>query len=272
AAALLVHDLGEHGGRFTPLAERLAGHGFVTVAPDLRGHGRSDGRRGHVSRFEIFLQDLDRFRRVAQGLTDPGCPLFLLATGLGGLVVLRYLQEFGAPVSGAVLAAPWIAGVPFPSTAASFARVLGRVLPAIRLSTGSDAPRRSRGPAARPAQRDDPLAHDAFTPRLYNEVTAAMRQVPRRRCRLAVPVLVLLGEDDRIADQDRTAALLHSLDGAALEVRRCAGRAHEALHGTAPEAVLSDVTAWLEDQIEGSAAETAVSAGIALALRGARSE
>src|SRR5690606_12597360 len=268
AAALLVHDLGEHGGRFTPLAERLAGHGFVTVAPDLRGHGRSDGRRGHVSRFEIFLQDLDRFRRAAHGLTDPGCPLFLLATGLGGLVVLRYLQEFGAPVNGAVLAAPWIADVPFPPTAASLARLLGRVLPAIRLTTGLDAARPGRIPAADPAQRDDPLAHDAFTPRLYNEVTAAIRQVLRRRSRLAVPLLVLLGEDDRATDPDRTAALLRSLEGAALEVRRCGGRAHETFTGTAAEAVLSDVTAWLEDQIEGIAAETAAVAGIALALRG----
>src|SRR5690606_7306606 len=231
AAALVVHDLGEHGGRYAPLAERLAGHGFVTVAPDLRGHGRSDGRRGYVSRFEVFLQDLDRFRREAQGLTDPGRPLFLLATGLGGLVVLRYLQEFGAPVSGAVLAAPWIAGAPLPPTATSLARILGRVLPAIRLSTGLHAPRPGRAPVADPAQRDAALAHHAFPPRRYNEVAAAMRQVPRRRCRLAVPLLVLLGRDDRITDPDRTAALLHSLDGAALEVRRCAGRAHEALRG-----------------------------------------
>ena len=43
AAALVVHDLGEHGGRYAPLAERLAGHGFVTVAPDLRGAGDSPG-------------------------------------------------------------------------------------------------------------------------------------------------------------------------------------------------------------------------------------
>src|SRR5690606_27808802 len=106
AAALVVHDLGEHGGRYAPLAERLAGHGFVTVADGLRVRARYDGRGGKVSRFWVFVLDLDRFRRGAEGLVEPGRPLFRLASGLGGLVVLRFLQEFGAPVSGAALAAP----------------------------------------------------------------------------------------------------------------------------------------------------------------------
>ncbi len=269
AAALVVHDLGEHGGRYAPLAERLAGHGFVTVAPDLRGHGRSDGRRGHVSRFEVFLQDLDRFRREAQGLTEPGRPLFLLATGLGGLVVLRYLQEFGAPVSGAVLAAPWIAGVPFPPATCSLARVLGRILPATRLSAGLDAARPDRDPAARLTHADDALAHDTFTPRLYREATAATAQVLRRRGRIGAPLLVLLGEGDGATGPERTVALLRSLDHAALEVRRYAGRAHDFLSDAGAEPVLSAVMAWLEAQLEGYTAETAVGAGTALALSGA---
>jgi len=266
AAALVVHDLGEHGGRYAPLAEHLADRGFVTIAPDLRGHGRSDGRRGHVSRFEVFLQDLDRFRREAQGLTEPGSPLFLLAAGLGGLVALRYLQEFGAPVSGAVLAAPWIGGAPFQPTSASLARALGRILPALRLSAGLGAARADRGIAGGPPHGDDPLAHDAFTPRLYQEVTAATTQVFQRRGRIAAPLLVLLGEEDRVADPERAAALLRSLDRPALEVRHCAGRAHDLLGVADAEPLLSMVVAWLEDQLERYTAETAVGAGTLLAL------
>lgn len=266
AAALVVHDLGEHGGRYAPLAGHLAGRGIVTVAPDLRGHGRSDGRRGHVSRFEVFLQDLDRFRCEAQGLTGPGSPLFLLGIGLGGLIVLRYLQEFGAPVSGAVLVDPWIGGAPLRPVAVSLARALGRVLPALRLRLGLGVARALGDPTAGPPHADEPLAHDSFTPRFYREATAAMDQLLQRRGRVAVPLLVLLGEGARGTDPERTTALLRSLDHPVLEVRRCAGRPLHPLGGPGAEPLLSAVVAWMENRIRLDTVETAVGAGTGFAF------
>jgi lipase len=37
-----VHGIGQHGGIFAGLAERLVASGFQVVAVDLRGHGKSD--------------------------------------------------------------------------------------------------------------------------------------------------------------------------------------------------------------------------------------
>ena len=78
AAIAVVHGLGDHGGRYDAVAHRLAAYGFSTFALDLRGHGLSEGRRGHVKRFGAYLQDVDRFRRELHGLVDVGTPLFLL--------------------------------------------------------------------------------------------------------------------------------------------------------------------------------------------------
>lgn len=260
AAMLLVHGLGEHGGCYARLAERLAEHGFVTFAPDLRGHGRSDGRRGHVSRFEIYLQDLDRFRREAQGLLDPGLPFFLLGHGLGGLVVLRYLEEFGAPVSGAILSSPWVAGSsPFPRSRTALARLLERVLPAVRLATRLDPGLATRDPEPG-AVCDDPLSHDAFTPRLLREVSAAMDQALQRRVRPAAPLLVMLGAEDRVTASQRTAALLRSLPGASLQTRRYEGRGHDVLGGAGADEVLDDLVGWLEERLEAAAVESAAGA------------
>jgi lipase len=41
-AVVCVHGIGQHGGIFAGLAERLAQDGFRVVALDLRGHGESD--------------------------------------------------------------------------------------------------------------------------------------------------------------------------------------------------------------------------------------
>src|SRR5690606_25399896 len=68
AALVVVHGLGEHSGRYAEFGERMAGYGISTFAMDLRGHGLSEGRRGHVPSFDIFLQELDRFRCEVEGL------------------------------------------------------------------------------------------------------------------------------------------------------------------------------------------------------------
>jgi alpha-beta hydrolase superfamily lysophospholipase len=56
AAGVLVHGLGEHAGRYERVGERFAGAAMALHAFDLRGHGRSSGRRGHL-RFETALDD-----------------------------------------------------------------------------------------------------------------------------------------------------------------------------------------------------------------------
>ena len=71
AALLVLHGLGEHSGRYLQLGASMVDHEISTFALDLRGHGVSEGRRGYVARFEMFLQDVDRFRREVQGLVDP---------------------------------------------------------------------------------------------------------------------------------------------------------------------------------------------------------
>ena len=54
----VLHGLGEHCGRYGHIAEQFAAAGYATRAFDLRGFGRSQGRRGHM-RFARTLQDLD---------------------------------------------------------------------------------------------------------------------------------------------------------------------------------------------------------------------
>src|SRR5207249_4519809 len=57
---------------------------------DQRGHGRSCGRRGYLSRFSQLLGDLQAFRRAVRLRTDRS--QLLLGISFGGLVALRYLE------------------------------------------------------------------------------------------------------------------------------------------------------------------------------------
>ena len=84
---LLCHGANEYMGRYTHVIEALNGAGYNVHGMDLRGHGHSGGRRGHVQRWVHYSEDM---RTVAQSI---GKPLVILAHSMGGLVTLECMRE-----------------------------------------------------------------------------------------------------------------------------------------------------------------------------------
>src|SRR5437867_5846463 len=66
AALLLLHGWSDHAGRWREVGERLRDAGLAAYLLDQRGHGRSGGRRGYLSRFSQLLGDLQAFRRAVR--------------------------------------------------------------------------------------------------------------------------------------------------------------------------------------------------------------
>ena len=77
ARLVIAHGLGEHAGRYGNVVDRLLPKGISIWAPDHRGHGRSDGNRGHVEHFSQYVADL----RLTVELARRELP----AAGLGGV-------------------------------------------------------------------------------------------------------------------------------------------------------------------------------------------
>ncbi len=59
AVLCLVHGLGEHSGRYGEVAQTLSNAGYALLAFDLRGHGKTPGRRGHAPSYEAVMKDID---------------------------------------------------------------------------------------------------------------------------------------------------------------------------------------------------------------------
>jgi alpha-beta hydrolase superfamily lysophospholipase len=78
ARLLIVHGYGEHAGRYIHFMQWLAERGVASEAIDLRGHGRSPGRRGFVVRWDEYIDDLkaflDRDREHIDGNRSTGAP------------------------------------------------------------------------------------------------------------------------------------------------------------------------------------------------------
>ena len=84
---IALHGLGEHSGRYAWFAEQVAQSGGNFLCLDLRGHGKSQGIRGHSPSYEQLLDDLARFIKIqAEESTQKDIPTFLLGHSLGAEV------------------------------------------------------------------------------------------------------------------------------------------------------------------------------------------
>ena len=251
AAVLVLHGWADHAGRWREVGERLRDAGLATYLLDQRGHGRSGGRPGYLSRFSQLLGDLQAFRRAARLRTD-GRQL-LLGLGFGGLVALRYLEtQPSDAIAAAVVCCPWL-GPAFKAPA--WTRVAGRVLqdlwPTLSMPLRLDPEQLSRDPAVNKAYSEDPAVHDVISPGAWREIKWAQGAVVADAQRIESPLLLLLAGEDRVVDAHLGRAFADGLTGAA-EVRWYPEMYHEILHDPQRERAVGDILGFVDAQLDRS--------------------
>lgn len=213
---------------------------------DLRGHGRSSGRRGDT-RFGPALDDVERLLANA-GAAHPGVPRLLYGHSLGALMVLTCLARRRPPVAAAVVSAPPLSNaLRLQRGKVLLARSLGRVLPWLTLPTGLDAQSLSRDPTVVAAYRADPLVHGSASLGLARDSLVATAQVEAAWA-LPVPVLVVHGSADRIAFPEGSRALAARLPGT-VTLHEYPGLFHEPHNEPERQRVLDAVVAWLDAHV-----------------------
>ncbi len=97
AQLLFLHASAVHSDFYLPLAISLAEAGIRVWLPDLRGHGRSKGTRGHVVRFQDYLDDLTAIWAEFSASATTPLPSLLGGESLGGLIAMLTAQSQVSP-------------------------------------------------------------------------------------------------------------------------------------------------------------------------------
>jgi alpha-beta hydrolase superfamily lysophospholipase len=238
---LIVHGLGEHGGRYAHVAEALARRGYGVTALDLRGHGGSGGKRGHVDGWGDYVADV---RAAAAHL---GGTLSLFAHSMGGLVVADAVESgMPVPLRGVAMSNPLVAlRVVPPALKVRAARVLSRVLPRLSLGNEVNPAHVSRDAEVVRRYEADPQVFGTITPRWATEMERARARVLERAAQFQAPLLMMVSEGDKIVDPAGGRALAQGVAGPA-RVLEYGPLYHELVNEPEQAQVIADLGDWFD--------------------------
>jgi acylglycerol lipase len=249
AVLFIVHGLGEHSGRYANVVNRFVPSGYAVYGLDQIGHGKSEGGREQVERFEDFTDNLTIYYNMVKAW-QPGKPIFLYGHSLGGLIACYHLLDHQADFKGAVISA---ALVRVPANISPLTVTVGKMLSAIAPKAGViplNAAGISRDPAVVKAYEDDPLVFHGKTPaRLSAEMLKAMMRITAEAGRITLPVFILQGSADKLVDPGDAQLLYDKVSSNDKTLRMYDGLYHEVHNEPEREMMFKDLEAWLKAHV-----------------------
>jgi len=271
---VLVHGLGEHSGRYCNVVKALTAAGYAVYSFDNQGHGRSEGQRGHINRWQDYRNNIRYFLQLVRQ-QEPTAPLFLMGHSLGGLIVLDYVLRSSAlrsdgtalsnqdhpqehsEASGSEFAALNLVGIvvsappiqPAKGTASSvrimIARLLSGLLPRLPLKMGLDKKGLSRSSEAIEDLVDDPLIHPYVTLRWGSETLKTIAWVKANIDRLCLPILLTHGDADPIIAPAGSYEIFQQIPTPNKTLTLYPGSYHEPHNDLDADVVTTDLVNWL---------------------------
>lgn len=248
AVVCLVHGLGEHSSRYTHVAEAFNKEGIILFTADLRGHGKSDGARGHINSIEDFMEDIDGLFGQARS-RYVGLPLFLYGHSLGGILVLHYTLLRKPNIKGVIATSPGLhTALEKQPLKVLLAKVLGALAPTTSLASGLDANGISHDEKVIQAYNNDPLVHDKVTLGFGRIMLGVTKWTLENAKNFPLPLLLLHGKKDPIAFVSSSTEFAESLKEKSTLVLWDEGF-HE-LHNEPEKAeVFKTMTLWMDARL-----------------------
>lgn len=230
---LLVHGYADHSARFDHVVSIWCERGLSVARFDLRGHGHSDGPRGHVIRFSDYVGDVTALFTKLEGSAEwTGTePPVLFGHSLGGLIASHAALELGPRVGGLALTSPFF-GVAKPPLAIQriLAPIVARVAPTLKQPSGLLGRDMTHDEAIVRAYDSDPLRFNHVTVGWFNEVSRAQADIMDRASTLTTPCFCIAAGDDRAVSVAATRRFFQLIGSAEKELDVRPGLFHEVLN------------------------------------------
>lgn len=247
---VIQHGFGEHGGRYGHLLDALAGQGYRVYSIDSRGHGQSEGKRGHTDQFQYYIEDLAELIQIARRENNQQ-KIYLLGHSLGGVISLQYALQFTNQdnLVALVVSSPALEVVM--DAAKHVKKFVGEFLaplaPSVTVNAGLDTKYLSHDPETVRAYNEDPLVHGKISLQMGKNLFEVGEAVYKNAPKLKVPLYIFHGTGDNITSVAGSKKLFDCAGSPDKKMNLYDGLYHETMNES-PESrakVLTDLKEWL---------------------------
>lgn len=197
----MVHGMGEHSGRYQNLRKAFISMGGLCFGFDLRGHGKSSGKRGHASSLDQLCGDIQALYEHKQN-DFGGLPTLGFGHSLGGQLILHWQLNFGGALKAIMVSAPYLAlAFEPPAWKVALGKSAAKIWPSFSQATGLETTALCRDRKEVEAYKKDPLVHDKISASMFLSIHLGGASLLKKASSVQVPMLLGHGTADRITSE-----------------------------------------------------------------------
>ena len=195
---IITHGMGEHSMRYMEMADFYTKEGYTVISFDIRGHGLSEGKRGHTPGYDFLMDNIERvYSQVKKDY--PSLPIFLFGHSMGGNLVLNFLLRKPNSICGAIVTGAYLKlGFEPPKWKIILAKLSSSIWPTLSQPTELELDALSRNKEVIRKYENDELVHDRITSAFFINVHFAGQYVIDHANEIKTPLLVMHGMEDRL--------------------------------------------------------------------------
>ncbi len=253
---VIIHDIGGHHGRYEEFVEFLMNkfNSTLTVSVlDLMGHGQSNGSRTCVNSFEDYCMNLIDFLSFEK-LNNDSSKMVLLGHGLGGLVILKTLEQYShliqPEIDGIILSNPLIK---FNLTLPFWSKVILATdeskLDNIRYHFVHNGYDLTNDPSLAEQFNADYLVSTFATVNLISEIQIAAKEVRSYSYFIDIPSLFLVSSESCLTSISMVELFQKGMPKQVSTINKYSNFKHDILHEVDRGRVFKDVYSWVSNLI-----------------------
>ncbi|MBN1411189.1 MAG: lysophospholipase [Spirochaetales bacterium] len=251
----ITHGISEHSGRYIHVVDEIVPKGFAVYANDHYGHGKSDGKRCYIHRWDDFIEDA-KLAKEEFNKRHPdfrGIPRFLLGHSMGSVIAFTYASLYPDDFKGLILSGFGTgSGSKASPVLVALANILSVLTPKLTINPKlGQEDSLTRDENEREKFFKDPLVSAGIiTARLGSEIMKAQASIRSMAPLLKIPLLMQSGSDDSIMVGREEFDSLFTMQDKTIRIYE--GLKHEVYNELIEDrkTVLNDLSRWLLAHIQ----------------------
>lgn len=251
AIICMVHGMGEHIKRYQHVAKKFNEKQISFWGFDLRGHGTSEGKKGHTPSIEYMFDDVEQLL-VSIRKKHPDSPIVIYGHSMGGNISLNFLlSRYSKEVSLGLITSPWLR---LTNPPAGFQLMLAkfgaRFLPSLAQPNGLDVKDISSVEEEQQSYANDPLNHDRITGGLFMEINSMGEKAITSAGNLKTPILLSHGNEDNITSYEGSEDFAKNAPSELIELKLWKTLRHETHNEHSKDEVIDYYVNWVVEKLK----------------------